>query len=214
MVQDIDKDDIEEEWHDIDIYPQYQISNLGNVVRKKDGLLLKQYPQKSGYVYVVLDRGEGRHYVPIHRLVCIAFHGMDGYVKGLYVDHINTIRSDNRACNLRWVTAKENANNETTKLNRKRKRKVMATIMNEKDLRNAERQVYECAVRLNGALEELSNAVSLVLGYEVVADLCSGGTEIEFRIVSDSDVVDSDSCIRMEDVISRLKKIIQVKEKE
>ena len=123
MAHYIDKDALEEEWRDINIYPQYQISNLGNVVRKKDGLVLKQYPQKNGYVYVVLDRGWGRHYVPVHRLVCIAFHGEDGYVKGLYVDHINTTRSDNRACNLRWVTPKENANNEITKLNRKKHKK-------------------------------------------------------------------------------------------
>ena len=113
----------EEEWRDIDIYPQYQISSLGNVVRKKDGVILKQYPQKNGYVYVVLDRGRGRHYVPVHRLVCYAFHGSEGYAKGLFVDHINTIRSDNRASNLRWVTPFENANNETTKLNRRKNRK-------------------------------------------------------------------------------------------
>lgn len=111
----------EEEWRDIDIYPQYQISSIGNVVRKKDGVILKQYSQKNGYVYVVLDRGRGRHYVPVHRLVCYAFHGREGYTKGLFVDHINTIRSDNRASNLRWVTPLENANNETTKLNRKKK---------------------------------------------------------------------------------------------
>ena len=30
------------------------------------------------------------------------------------VDHINTNTKDNRVCNLRWVTAKENMNNENT----------------------------------------------------------------------------------------------------
>ena len=34
------------------------------------------------------------------------------------------IRCDNRASNLRWVTPKENANNETTKLNRKRNKTI------------------------------------------------------------------------------------------
>ena len=110
------------EWRDCIYYPDYMVSDEGEVVRKKDGLILKQYPQKSGYVYVWLDRGYGRHTVPVHRLVCIAFHGDEGYSNGLFVDHINTIRSDNRACNLRWVTPKENANNETTKLNRKKKK--------------------------------------------------------------------------------------------
>ena len=110
-----------EEWRECIFYPKYMVSNLGNVVRKKDGLLMKQYTQKSGYVFVWLDRGWGRHTVSVHRLVCIAFHGLEGYEQGLFVDHINTIRSDNRACNLRWVTPKENANNETTKLNRRKR---------------------------------------------------------------------------------------------
>lgn len=117
----IDKDALEEEWRDIDIWPGYQVSSLGNVLRKKDGLILKQYLQKSGYVYVWLNRGYGNKSIPVHTLVCYAFHGEEGYAKGMYVDHINTIRSDNRACNLRWVTPKENSNNETTKLNRKKR---------------------------------------------------------------------------------------------
>ena len=107
-------------WREIPIYTNYCANEQGEICRKSDGLILKQYPQKSGYVYVWVDRGFGRHTVPVHRLVCMAFHGIRGYEEGLYVDHINTVRSDNRAENLRWVTPKENANNETTKLNRKR----------------------------------------------------------------------------------------------
>ena len=110
------------EWRDCLYYPDYSVSDEGEVVRKEDGLILKQYTQKSGYVYVFVNRGNGRHTVPVHRLVCIAFHGEEGYINGLFVDHINTLRNDNRAVNLRWVTPKENSNNETTKLNRRRKK--------------------------------------------------------------------------------------------
>lgn len=114
-----------EEWRDCIYYDGYAVSSLGNVVRKSDGLILKQYPQRSGYVYVYvyvwMERRHGRHTVPVHRLVCIAFHGKEGDMLGMMVDHINTIRSDNRASNLRWVDAKGNANNPLTLKKRRKK---------------------------------------------------------------------------------------------
>jgi len=96
----------QEEWRDCLYYEGYAVSSLGRVLRIRDNHILKQYPQKSGYVYVWMDRGNGRHTVPVHRLVCIAFHGEEGYKQAMFVDHINTIRSDNRAVNLHWVDAK------------------------------------------------------------------------------------------------------------
>lgn len=113
----------DEVWVDCLYYPKYAVSNFGNVVRKLDGIVLKQYLQKSGYKYVWLNRGSGNTAVPVHRLVCIAFHGSEGYRRGLFVDHINTIRSDNRADNLHWVTPRENSNNPITLENRKKKQK-------------------------------------------------------------------------------------------
>ena len=56
----------------------------------------------------------GNKSFPVHRLVCIAFHGIKGYEQGLFVDHIDTNRANNNASNLRWVTPKENANNPLT----------------------------------------------------------------------------------------------------
>ena len=37
------------------------------------------------------------------------------YFEGAEIDHINTDRMDNRPCNLRWVTRKENINNPLTR---------------------------------------------------------------------------------------------------
>ena len=73
-----------------------------------------------------------------------------------------------------------------------------------RDLKRLEHKVYDYESKLRGSLEELARAVSPVLGYDVVADLCQG-QEIEFRVNGDDDVPDSDSCIRMEDVIALIK---------
>ena len=76
--------------------------------------------------------------------------------------------------------------------------------MTEREIKRLEKKVYKCEIELNGALSQLATAVSSVLGYDVVAELC-GGSEIEFRIMrSDGIAVDS-SCIRMEDVLKKLK---------
>lgn len=109
-----------EYWLECLYYPDYEVSNLGNVRRKRDKKILKQYPQRNGYVYVWVSRGHGNMSVPIHRLVCIAFHGEQGYINGLFVDHINTNRADNRADNLHWVTQMENMHNPIT-LSKRRK---------------------------------------------------------------------------------------------
>ena len=107
-------------FRECDLYKGYLIGNMGTIVEKKTGRQLKHYLQRTGYVFVWI-RGafKGKKSVPLHRMVCVAWHGIEGYRQGKYVDHINTIRCDNRASNLRWVTPKENANNETTILNRK-----------------------------------------------------------------------------------------------
>jgi hypothetical protein len=47
--------------------------------------------------------------ISVHRLVAKAF--IDNPENKSEVDHINTIKDDNRISNLRWVTSTENSNN-------------------------------------------------------------------------------------------------------
>lgn len=109
------------QWKTVYLSDDYIVSDEGEVARVKDGLVLKQYPQKSGYVNVWLRLPWGNKSFPVHRLVCIAFHGIKGYEQGLFVDHIDTNRANNNASNLRWVTPKGNANNPLTLEKRRKK---------------------------------------------------------------------------------------------
>lgn len=111
------------EWRDVPWWTDYAVNELGEIVRKKDGVVMKQYTQKNGYNAVYLkDQNGWTSAVMVHRIVAKAFLPI---VEGKeYVDHINTIRSDNRACNLRWASPKDNANNEITKLNRKKRKQI------------------------------------------------------------------------------------------
>lgn len=80
----------------------YEVSNIGRV--KLNGKIVEPY---SNYKY--LHIGKFR----IHRAVAELY--VPNPENKPCVDHINTIKTDNRAENLRWVTAKENSNNPLTR---------------------------------------------------------------------------------------------------
>lgn len=79
---------------------------------------LKTYPNNNGYLCITLrtkrvtDKDLINHRAMVHRLVAITF--VEGYEKGLVVDHIDRNRKNNHANNLRWVTTSVN-NARTTR---------------------------------------------------------------------------------------------------
>jgi hypothetical protein len=106
-----------EEWREANIFPgRYLVSNLGRIRqvvrydssgRKAGGRIIKQDKRdKDGYRIVQLQYKGVIKWPKVHRLVAQAF--IENPENKPYVDHINTNRRDNRAENLRWVTAKEN----------------------------------------------------------------------------------------------------------
>lgn len=106
-----------EEYRKISINPKYSVSNLGNVRNDKTGKILKNIDNGQGYCKVRLSNGSHKDYIyiAVHRLVAWAFPEICGeYKEGLQVDHLNTIRDDNRPENLRWVTPSENRLNPIT----------------------------------------------------------------------------------------------------
>lgn len=88
------------------------VSNDGRVKSLRAGKLLKPTMDRDGYFYYVLCVDGVRKTMKAHRLVAVAFvENKDGKPA---VDHINGIKTDNRAENLRWVTNKENTHNPVT----------------------------------------------------------------------------------------------------
>ena len=104
-----------ETWKDIQGYEgHYQISDMGNVRSLKSNKNLKPAIDKDGYLLVGLWKDNKKKTFKVHRLVAQAFIPNPGNKPT--VDHINTIKNDNRASNLRWLTQKEQmTDNEITK---------------------------------------------------------------------------------------------------
>lgn len=100
-----------EEWRPIPRFPNYEISSAGNVkniVRNKPVLPVVN---DAGYTKLKLTNDEKVcKTVFVHRLVASAY--ILDYSPELTVDHINRNRSDNRVCNLRMATAKEQHTNK------------------------------------------------------------------------------------------------------
>ena len=118
---------MEEEWRIIKDYPHYAVSNMGrvkvlsHVVYYKDGRVrhnrenIKTLTRKDGYLMVRLHNKQGSKgtLIKVHRLVAQAF--IPNPQRKPSIDHINTIRDDNRIENLRWVTPHENSMNEISR---------------------------------------------------------------------------------------------------
>ena len=92
-------------WMPIDGYPNYEVSDEGDVRNKKRGTLLKPQLTK-GYNRVVLCDHNVCRPKTVHRLVAEAFH--EGNHDGLQVNHIDGNKLNNHKDNLEWVSCSEN----------------------------------------------------------------------------------------------------------
>lgn len=101
-------------WKDMKGYEGlYKVSNMGRVLGMRGKVLKPLRNAKSGYMQICLCAINGiRKRIYIHRAVAETFiPNMDNKP---CVDHINTMRGDNRCENLRWVTVRENCKNSIT----------------------------------------------------------------------------------------------------
>ena len=120
-----------EVWKDIEGYEGlYQVSNMGRIKslektcntyngkgefrRTVKERIRAQTFTSGNYLHVCLSKNGIHKTQRIHRLVAKAF--LDNPLNKETVDHINTIRTDNRVCNLKWATQSEQfTDNEISK---------------------------------------------------------------------------------------------------
>jgi len=99
-----------ENWRVIPDYENYEASDLGNVRSLRFGKTkyMKSSINSTGYHTLVLIKDKKRKTFKVHQLVAMAFlgHIPNGYV--LVIDHINSIKTDNRLSNLSLVTTRFN----------------------------------------------------------------------------------------------------------
>jgi hypothetical protein len=96
----------DEQWVPLPDYEaKYLVSNFG-AVKRADGNPKAVRTSKNGYTRVELCLDGIEKTILVHRAVAMAF--VPGFQAGLHVNHINGVKSDNRASNLEWVTPKEN----------------------------------------------------------------------------------------------------------
>jgi len=98
---------VREVWKGIRGYPDYMISDKGRVLSSHKGIvrLLKPLPRGDYFVACLYD-GKTSYRHSIHTLVIEAFGSP--HCTGMYVNHKNGNKTDNRFSNLEWVTASEN----------------------------------------------------------------------------------------------------------
>ena len=126
-------------WKVIENFPNYLISNRGNIKIVKTLKNVKLFTKDDGYVSYTLRLDNKGYYKYIHRLVAEAF--VDNPNNKGQVNHINGIKGDNRAENLEWVTPAENIRHaiDTGLLKYKKK---------EKEIKNSK---YSLGEEVNGS---------------------------------------------------------------
>ncbi|WP_053014336.1 MULTISPECIES: NUMOD4 domain-containing protein [Xenorhabdus] len=106
-----------EEWRPVTIEEfsnSYEISSLGRIrsldryvpedikTRKVQGCVLKTRLRKDGYLGINLSVNGTQSQLTVHRLIAMTF--IENKDKHPCVNHKNGIKTDNRVCNLEWVT--------------------------------------------------------------------------------------------------------------
>ena len=115
----------------IDLFDkQFILYSDGKLFDIEKGVFRNSYLNGRGYLeYVFYVNGENK-YITVHKLVAETF--IPNPDNKPCVDHINTIKTDNRVENLRWVTQQENMLNPLTyeRVNNAKKKPIAGMDIN------------------------------------------------------------------------------------
>ena len=104
----------DETWRVVPGFPGYEASTFGRVRRcvasqtAPVGFIMKALPDRLGYMKITLHHLGKPRCTQVHRVVAETFHGLPPSPRH-QVAHWDGDPRNNRASNLRWVTALENA---------------------------------------------------------------------------------------------------------
>ena len=98
----------EEVWKDVDNFPNYEVSNLGQIRNKKTNRILKPATTKHGYQIVCLRKDNKTTTRSVHSMVAKTWLVNDNPKMKTDVHHIDHDKQNNRADNLKWVSRAEN----------------------------------------------------------------------------------------------------------
>lgn len=157
-------------WKDISGYPDYQVSNFGNVKSNKTGKLLNPHITEQRYCIVNLYKnGVDRHF-KVHRLVAFVF--IENKFNKKTVNHKDGNKTNNNFENLEWCNHSENHLHAYRKLNRK------APSLGRKG-KDAFRSVAVCQFDLSGNLIKIFDsqriaAQELGISSGHISSVCKG----------------------------------------
>lgn len=93
-------------WVKINDFPNYEISNSGNIKNIRTGHILKPSISKRGYPVVNLYKNGKGHLKTVHLLYAKAF--LPNPLKLTQINHIDGNKLNFNLSNLEWCTAREN----------------------------------------------------------------------------------------------------------
>jgi hypothetical protein len=90
-------------------FPDYMISNFGNVLR--NGQILNPFITNRGYCQIMANNGKIQRPFMVHRLVATYFVENPNKSEFNIIDHIDGNPGNNHYKNIRWCNASMNARN-------------------------------------------------------------------------------------------------------